>query len=123
MFSSQIVFLRKSYGSRLNVFAPINDLSALSKSSAGPRALLAGKVNDVAISGGQILGDEYSDHVVKVRMCPYRHSTDDNALIQNRSGIILREGFVLDPVQGISISFYPSEPFSSPINGSANLDK
>jgi hypothetical protein len=29
--ASQIKFLRKSYGSRLNVFAPINDLSSLSK--------------------------------------------------------------------------------------------
>jgi hypothetical protein len=27
---------------------------------------LPGRKNDVAIAGGQILGDEYSDHVVKV---------------------------------------------------------
>lgn len=64
---SQVMFLRKSYGSRLNVFAPINDLSALSKSGSQLQALVAGQRNDVAISGGQILGDEYSDHVVKVR--------------------------------------------------------
>lgn len=63
---SQIMFLRKSHGSRLNVFTPINDLSALSKSGADHRALLPGQQNDVAIAGGQILGDEYSDHVVKV---------------------------------------------------------
>ena len=70
------MFLRKSHGSKLNVFTPINDLSALSKSGADHRALLPGQQNDVAIAGGQILGDEYSDHVIK-----------------NRSGIILREGY------------------------------
>ena len=69
------MFLRKSHGSRLNVFAPVNDLSALSKSGVDRRALMPGQQNDVVIAGGQILGDEYSDHVVK-----------------NRSGIILREG-------------------------------
>lgn len=66
MLNSQVTFLRKTYGSRLNVFAPINDLSSLSKSGPDNRALLPGKSNDVALSGGQILGDEYSDHVVKV---------------------------------------------------------
>jgi hypothetical protein len=67
--SSQITFLRKSHGSRLNVFAPVNDLSALSKSGGVDKlgTLVAGRKNDVAIAGGQILGDEWSDHVVKVR--------------------------------------------------------
>ena len=74
-YHSQVMFLRKSYGSRLNVFAPINDLSHLSKTGSQERALVPGQKNDVAIAGGQILGDEYSDHVVR-----------------NRSGIILREG-------------------------------
>lgn len=64
--SSQITFLRKSYGSRLNAFAPVTDLSALSKSSSEVRSLVRSQKNDVAIAGGQILGDEYSDHVVKV---------------------------------------------------------
>lgn len=63
---SQIKFLRKSFGSRLNVFNPVNDLSSLSKSGSEERSLVPGKKNDVAIAGGQILGDEYSDHVVKV---------------------------------------------------------
>ena len=63
---SQIMFLRKTYGSRLNIFQPVNDLSSLSKSGAEGRALVAGQKNDIAIAGGQILGDEYSDHVVKV---------------------------------------------------------
>lgn len=65
------MFLRKSYGTRLNVFAPINDLSALSKSGSGGRALVAGTKNDVAIAGGEILGDEYSTHVVKVSIYVY----------------------------------------------------
>ncbi|KAG6856508.1 hypothetical protein H0H87_003701 [Tephrocybe sp. NHM501043] len=64
---NQIKFLRKTYGSRLNVFAPVNDLSSLSKSGFEARSLVPGKKNDVAISGGQVLGDEYSDHVVKNR--------------------------------------------------------
>lgn len=66
MSLSQVMFLRKSYGSRLNVFAPVNDLSSLSKTGSEGRAMVPGKRNDVAISGGQILGDEYSTHVVKV---------------------------------------------------------
>ncbi len=68
---------------------PINDLSVLSKSGADRRALLPGQQNDVAIAGGQILGDEYSDHVVKTR-----------------SGIILREGCVY-------LSFVPLFPSDS----------
>lgn len=46
----------------------MNDLSALSKTGSLDRAgtLIAGQKNDVAIAGGQILGDEWSDHVVKV---------------------------------------------------------
>ena len=64
--SSQVTFLRKQHGSRLNVFAPVTDLSTLSKTGSATRSLLPGRKNDVAIAGGQILGDEYSDHVVKV---------------------------------------------------------
>ncbi|EMD34003.1 hypothetical protein CERSUDRAFT_117523 [Gelatoporia subvermispora B] len=84
---NQVTFLRKSSGSRLNVFAPINDLSSLSKTGPQGGALIAGQHNDVAIAGGQILGDEYSDHVVR-----------------NRSGIILREGTLLKSDQWLSKS-------------------
>ncbi|TFY62986.1 hypothetical protein EVJ58_g3511 [Rhodofomes roseus] len=84
---NQVMFLRKSYGSRLNVFAPINDLSNLSKTGSQERALVPGQKNDVAIAGGQILGDEYSDHVVR-----------------NRSGIILREETLLKSDQWFSES-------------------
>jgi hypothetical protein len=63
---SQVLFLRRSYGARLSIFSPVNDLSSLSKS--GPRwSLMRSQTNDIAISGGQVLGDEYSDHVLKVR--------------------------------------------------------
>jgi hypothetical protein len=63
---SQVLFLRRSYDTRLSIFSPVHDLSSLSKS--GPRlSLVRGPPNDVAISGSQVLGDEYSDHVLKVR--------------------------------------------------------
>ncbi|KAJ7649811.1 inositol hexakisphosphate-domain-containing protein [Roridomyces roridus] len=96
---NQIKFLRKSYGSRLNVFAPINDLSALSKTHWVDRALVPGKNNDVAISGGQILGDEYSTHVVK-----------------HRSGIILREGTLLKSDQWLQESHYVDHGVRGAIN-------
>jgi hypothetical protein len=63
------MFVRKSTGSRLNVFAPVHDLSALSKTGLEGHALVPGQMNDVAVAGGQILGDEYSDHVIKVCVC------------------------------------------------------
>ncbi|CAK5269481.1 unnamed protein product [Mycena citricolor] len=77
--SNQIKFLRKSTDSKLNVFAPINDLSVLSKRHGElDRAMVPGRKNDLAISGGQILGDEYASHVVS-----------------NRGGIVLRQGTIL----------------------------
>lgn len=63
--ASQIKFLRTTHGSRLNVFAPINDLSSLSKGGIERRGFDSLK-KDVTLAGGQILGDEYSDHVVRV---------------------------------------------------------
>ncbi len=69
---SQVMFLRKSIGTRLNVFAPINDLSSLSRSGSAGRALVPGRNNDVAIAGGQILGDEFSTHVIKVALKLHR---------------------------------------------------
>ncbi|KAK0469504.1 inositol hexakisphosphate-domain-containing protein [Desarmillaria tabescens] len=82
---NQVMFLRKSFGTRLNVFAPVNDLSSLSKSGSEGRALVPGRNNDVAIAGGQILGDEFSTHVIK-----------------HRSGIILRESTLLKSDQWFS---------------------
>ncbi|KAI0255159.1 inositol hexakisphosphate-domain-containing protein [Lactifluus subvellereus] len=95
---NQVLFLRKSHGTRLSIFSPVNDLSSLSKS--GPqRSLIRGQTNDVAISGGQVLGDEYSDHVVK-----------------NRSGIILREGTLLKSDQWLSESQHVSLELRGAIN-------
>nr|GAT59369.1 predicted protein [Mycena chlorophos] len=97
--SNQIKFLRRSYGSRLNVFAPINDLSSLSKSNWEDRTLVPGRKNDVAIAGGQILGDEYSTHVVK-----------------NRNGIILREGTLLKSDQWLRESAHVDHDVRGAIN-------
>jgi hypothetical protein len=44
----------------------VNDLSLLSKTESEDHALVAGQKNDVAILGGQIMGDEYTEHVIKV---------------------------------------------------------
>ncbi|PAV16188.1 metal ion binding oxidoreductase [Pyrrhoderma noxium] len=75
---NQVAFLRKSHGSRLNVFSPIQDLSSLSKGGAEGLQVIAGPKHDITVAGGQVLGDEYTDHVVKTR-----------------SGVILREGTLL----------------------------
>ncbi|KIO26335.1 hypothetical protein M407DRAFT_24420 [Tulasnella calospora MUT 4182] len=66
---NQVKYLRQSSG--LKVFAPVSDLSAISKVEAA-------KKHEVAVGGGQVLGDEWTEHVVK-----------------NRSGIVLREGTLL----------------------------
>ena len=69
-YFSQVSYLRKSYGSRLNVFAPIQDLSAMSKSGAEGRTLTAGVKNDLEVAGEQVLGDEYTEHVIQVKAFP-----------------------------------------------------
>ncbi|KAM6504289.1 Inositol hexakisphosphate domain containing protein [Amanita muscaria] len=96
---SQVTFLRKADGFNLNVFAPVDDLSSLSRSSSEDRAIVAGRKNDLAISGGQILGDEYSDHVVR-----------------NRGGIILREGTLLKSDQWLRESHYVADGLRGAIN-------
>ncbi|KAG1726694.1 inositol hexakisphosphate-domain-containing protein [Suillus paluster] len=96
---NQVMFLRKTYGSRLNIFAPVNDLSILSRSGTEDKSLVAGQKNDVEIAGGQLLGDEYSDHVVK-----------------NRSGIILRETTLLKSDQWLSESYRVSDSVRGAIN-------
>ncbi|KAG1872156.1 inositol hexakisphosphate-domain-containing protein [Suillus subluteus] len=98
-FSDWLNFLRKTYGSRLNIFAPVNDLSLLSRSGTEDKSLVAGQKNDVEIAGGQLLGDEYSDHVVK-----------------NRSGIILRESTLLKSDQWLSESHRVSDSVRGAIN-------
>ncbi|KAF9510295.1 hypothetical protein BS47DRAFT_1373349 [Hydnum rufescens UP504] len=77
-YSSQVVFLRKA---SLGVFAPVADLSTISKSGAEGRSMEKRR-KEVAImssAGGiRVLGDEWADHVVK-----------------NRDGIILRPSTLL----------------------------
>lgn len=64
---SQVIFLRKA---TLSVFAPVADLSAISRSGFEGRASEADgkRKRDVELmsSGVQVLGDEWADHVVKV---------------------------------------------------------
>jgi hypothetical protein len=66
---SQVKYLRRS-GSQLKIFAPVSDLKLISQ--AGVDNLEYNR-KDVAIAGGQVVGDEWAEHVVK-----------------HRSGIILR---------------------------------
>jgi hypothetical protein len=70
-YSSQVVFLRKA---SLSVFSPVADLSAISKSGAEGRSMEHARKREVAIMSGaggvRVLGDEWADHVVKVRDMP-----------------------------------------------------
>ncbi|KAH8826577.1 inositol hexakisphosphate-domain-containing protein [Flagelloscypha sp. PMI_526] len=97
---NQTSYLRRAHGSPLNFFAPIHDLSSLSKSGSETRDLVPGRRNEVAIRGGQILGDEYSGYVVK-----------------NRSGIILREDTLLKSDQWLK----ESESHEDSIRGTTNF--
>jgi hypothetical protein len=116
------MFLRKTYGSRLNIFAPVNDLSLLSRSGAEDKSLVAGQKNDVEITGGQLLGDEYSDHVVKVSFFRATCTTRTHHLPQNRSGIILRETYVIQRARVMCLPcVYESARFSSQTCGCQNL--
>lgn len=58
-----------------SVFAPASDLKSLSQAGLEGHGLevVRKRRDDVTISGGQVLGDEWAEHVVK-----------------NRGGIILR---------------------------------
>ncbi|KZP00352.1 hypothetical protein CALVIDRAFT_560340 [Calocera viscosa TUFC12733] len=73
---NQVRYMRKNAG-RLDLFAPIADLSSISRGSRTGKidALIE---NELGISGGQVVGDEWADLVVK-----------------NRSGIILRANTLL----------------------------
>ncbi|KAJ7613946.1 inositol hexakisphosphate-domain-containing protein [Roridomyces roridus] len=93
---NQIKFLRKSSGSRLNVFAPIHDLLALLKTDWVDRAFVLGKNSRV---GGQVLGDEYSAHV-----------------FQHRSGLILRQGTFLKSDQWLQQSHHVDHGVRGAIN-------
>lgn len=73
---SQIKIIRRQGGNRLFAFAPVNDLSLISKSSDaldGRDGSYAERRKDGDVHGAQILGDEWAEHVVT-----------------NRAGIMLR---------------------------------
>lgn len=69
--------MRRQSGNRLAAFAPINDLSQISRTSEyaethnGDRP--QGRPRDLNAQGGKVLGDEWAEHVVT-----------------NRNGIMLR---------------------------------
>lgn len=70
--------MRRQGGDRLFSFAPVNDLSVISRSAdlaSGRRAQQGG---DIDLQGGKVLGDEWADLVVK-----------------NRNGIMLRSSTLL----------------------------
>ncbi|KIJ51469.1 hypothetical protein M422DRAFT_157971 [Sphaerobolus stellatus SS14] len=96
----QITFLRKTRGSRLNIFAPVSDLSSLAKSELESSELEAGPRNDIAVSGGQVLGDEWTTHVV-----------------ENRTGIVLRANTLLKSDQWLQ----ESDPSEHHIRGAINF--
>ncbi|KAI0027879.1 inositol hexakisphosphate-domain-containing protein [Vararia minispora EC-137] len=96
---NQVLFLRKSHGSRLNIFAPAHDLTSLSRSGSLERSLVRGHKNDVQIAGGEVLSDEYSDYVVKTR-----------------SGVILREGMLLKSDQWLRESHQVAHGVRGAIN-------
>nr|XP_031859044.1 uncharacterized protein CI109_005550 [Kwoniella shandongensis]KAA5526116.1 hypothetical protein CI109_005550 [Kwoniella shandongensis] len=74
---NQIKVLRRSGGNRLFAFAPVNDLSLISKSSEMGDSDF-NRRRDVDVQGGKVLGDEWAEHVVI-----------------DRSGIMLRASTLL----------------------------
>ncbi|WVF68673.1 hypothetical protein IAT40_003444 [Kwoniella sp. CBS 6097] len=88
---NQIKVLRRSGGNRLFAFAPVNDLSLISRSSE-----LAEKGRstrgDLDLQGGKVLGDEWAEHVVT-----------------NRAGIMLRASTLLKSDLWVSKSAASSE--------------
>ncbi|KAF8577784.1 hypothetical protein K439DRAFT_1417887 [Ramaria rubella] len=97
---NQVTFLRKTRGSRLNIFAPVSDLSSLAKTRLEESQLKAGPHNDIAVSGGQVLGDEWTTHVV-----------------ENREGIVLRANTLLKSDQWLK----ESEPTENGVRGAINF--
>ncbi|ORY34932.1 inositol hexakisphosphate-domain-containing protein [Naematelia encephala] len=78
---NQIKLIRRQGGNRLSAFAPVNDLSLISRTSdfvEGPTARQRQSKGELDLQGGKVLGDEWADHVVK-----------------NRSGIMLRASTLL----------------------------
>ena len=117
---SQVRFLRKTSGSKLNVFAPVDDLSSLSKSSFETRSLVAGKQNDVAITGGHILGDEYTNHVIKVSSANFTPLLLLNLVVDRTVAVSFsaKGGLLISFLHVDDKTWLPLALSSNPINGS-----
>ncbi|WWC73457.1 uncharacterized protein I206_107427 [Kwoniella pini CBS 10737] len=88
---NQIKVMRRSGGDRLFAFAPVNDLSLISRSSEIAEKGLSAR-HDLEMSGGKVLGDEWAEHVVT-----------------NRAGIMLRASTLLKSDLWVSKSASSSE--------------
>ncbi|OCF37043.1 hypothetical protein I316_00947 [Kwoniella heveanensis BCC8398] len=88
---NQIKVLRRSGGNRLFAFAPVNDLSLISRSSELAEKGRTAR-GDLDLQGGKVLGDEWAEHVVT-----------------NRSGIMLRASTLLKSDLWVSKSASSSE--------------
>lgn len=77
---SQIRVMRRQGGDRLFSFAPVHDLSIISRSTdlADGRRRQQQQGGELDLQGGKVLGDEWADLVVK-----------------NRNGIMLRSSTLL----------------------------
>lgn len=82
LMTSQIKVLRRQGGNRLSAFAPVHDLSIISRSSDISDGRLSRtrdrQMGGLDAQGGKVLGDEWAEHVVL-----------------NRSGIMLRASTLL----------------------------
>nr|XP_018260510.1 uncharacterized protein I303_07432 [Kwoniella dejecticola CBS 10117]OBR82668.1 hypothetical protein I303_07432 [Kwoniella dejecticola CBS 10117] len=88
---NQIKVMRRSGGNRLFAFAPVNDLSLISRSSELAEKGLSAR-HDLEMAGGKVLGDEWAEHVVT-----------------NRAGIMLRASTLLKSDLWVSKSASSSE--------------
>nr|XP_019043261.1 hypothetical protein I302_07836 [Kwoniella bestiolae CBS 10118]OCF22191.1 hypothetical protein I302_07836 [Kwoniella bestiolae CBS 10118] len=88
---NQIKVMRRSGGNRLFAFAPVNDLSLISRSSELAERGMSVR-SDLEMSGAKVLGDEWAEHVVI-----------------NRAGIMLRASTLLKSDLWVSKSASSSE--------------
>ncbi|KNZ49561.1 hypothetical protein VP01_493g4 [Puccinia sorghi] len=85
------MILRLRRTSRQYIFAPLHDLTALSKSNVGTLATTAAmklNFNELERAGGEVVGAEWAHHVVDVR-------SPHPGLLKTRRGITLRAGLIL----------------------------
>ncbi|WWD04103.1 hypothetical protein V865_002168 [Kwoniella europaea PYCC6329] len=88
---NQIKIMRRSGGNRLFAFAPVNDLTLISRSSELAEKGSSARL-DLEMVGAKVLGDEWAEHVVT-----------------NRAGIMLRASTLLKSDLWVSRSASSSE--------------